>query len=525
MAYETWWSVHLYTYLALFLAFSHQVDTGASFVGHPGRRRTGRRCGSGRSPGRRLPRRAAALALAAPSGARSSACTPRAQDTYASLLEGRRLDRLPIAGGQFLQWRFLRRGLWWQAHPYSLSAAPTGRHLRITVKDLGDHIARAGRAGARDARGDRGALRRLHRRRAPGRPAAAGRRRRRHHADPRAAAGAARAGVDVDVVLRASQPRRRSCSPTRSPTTSRRRGGRVHELVGPRARGPAGRRRAARAWCPTSPSATSTSAGREASRTRRRGRRRARPASPADRIHLESFSLYRKEPSTFASRTPSSSPRTVAGMAAVLSFKPHEPALPATAATPPETGDARPSRQRHRARTPRPSPAARSPRAMATRRSRSRSRAAGSPRSRRCSCRATSPSRSRSPARPSRSSSRRRCRSRPPRSTPSPAPRSPRALRGVAAVRARQGGLQGRRRPPRHLDDPERRGARRPRAARRRRRRRPARLRAAAGLRLGRRASAAEDVLDAGGQRQREVERGEAEGLGTGPAAPAMTNS
>src|SRR4051794_9492794 len=35
LAHETWWSVHLYTYLALLLAFSHQVDTGASFVGHP----------------------------------------------------------------------------------------------------------------------------------------------------------------------------------------------------------------------------------------------------------------------------------------------------------------------------------------------------------------------------------------------------------------------------------------------------------------------------------------------------------
>ena len=47
LAYETWWSVHLYTYLALFLSFSHQVDTGASFVGHPlGDRRGGRRCGS-----------------------------------------------------------------------------------------------------------------------------------------------------------------------------------------------------------------------------------------------------------------------------------------------------------------------------------------------------------------------------------------------------------------------------------------------------------------------------------------------
>jgi ferredoxin-NADP reductase len=41
-----------------------------------------------------------------------------------------------------MQWRFLRRGLWWQAHPYSLSAAPAGDTLRITVKDLGDHSAR-----------------------------------------------------------------------------------------------------------------------------------------------------------------------------------------------------------------------------------------------------------------------------------------------------------------------------------------------------------------------------------------------
>src|SRR4051794_7037552 len=35
MRYETWWSVHLYTYLALFFSFSHQVDTGEAFVGHP----------------------------------------------------------------------------------------------------------------------------------------------------------------------------------------------------------------------------------------------------------------------------------------------------------------------------------------------------------------------------------------------------------------------------------------------------------------------------------------------------------
>ena len=54
-------------------------------------------------------------------------------------MTGRRLDRLHARPGQFFQWRFLDR--WWTAHPFSLSEAPDGRSLRITVKALGDHTA------------------------------------------------------------------------------------------------------------------------------------------------------------------------------------------------------------------------------------------------------------------------------------------------------------------------------------------------------------------------------------------------
>jgi ferredoxin-NADP reductase len=141
MAYETWWSVHLYTYLALFLSFSHQINTGASFVGHPAARFwwtvlwlgtlvlvAGARIGL--PVWRSLRHRVHVVGV-----------TPEGPGVVSVLLRGRRLDRLPVAGGQFLQWRFLRRGQWWQAHPYSLSAAPEGDLLRITVKDLGDHSA------------------------------------------------------------------------------------------------------------------------------------------------------------------------------------------------------------------------------------------------------------------------------------------------------------------------------------------------------------------------------------------------
>ena len=234
MAYETWWSVHLYTYLALFLSFSHQVDTGASFVGHPAARAfwTALWIGTlalvlasriGLPVWRSLRHRLTVVGVA-----------PEGPDTYSVVLRGRRLDRLPVAGGQFLQWRFLRRGLWWQAHPYSLSAAPDGRRLRITVKVLGDHSAvlRRLRAGTRVAiEGPYGVFTPETR-----------------HSDSVLLAGAGvgitpvRAlleelpdSADVAVVLRGS---------TRADLVLReeialeveRRGGRLHELVGPRER-------------------------------------------------------------------------------------------------------------------------------------------------------------------------------------------------------------------------------------------------------------------------------------------------
>ena len=53
-------------------------------------------------------------------------------------MTGRRMDRLRAEAGQFFTWRFLTGPGWTRAHPYSLSAAPDGRSLRITVKELGD---------------------------------------------------------------------------------------------------------------------------------------------------------------------------------------------------------------------------------------------------------------------------------------------------------------------------------------------------------------------------------------------------
>jgi predicted ferric reductase len=139
MKYETWWAVHLYMYLGLGLSFIHQIDTGAPFVGHPLARAWWIALWVGCLAVVLAFRVALPLWRSVRHDLRVAEVTPMGPYTWSVLLVGRRLDRLPAAGGQFMMWRFLRRGLWWQAHPYSLSAAPGPGRLRITVKELGDH--------------------------------------------------------------------------------------------------------------------------------------------------------------------------------------------------------------------------------------------------------------------------------------------------------------------------------------------------------------------------------------------------
>jgi predicted ferric reductase len=63
---------------------------------------------------------------------------PEGHGTVSVYMTGRHLDELAPLSGQFFLWRFLAGNGWWRAHPFSLSAAPNGQYLRITVKSTGD---------------------------------------------------------------------------------------------------------------------------------------------------------------------------------------------------------------------------------------------------------------------------------------------------------------------------------------------------------------------------------------------------
>src|SRR4051794_8744958 len=141
LSYESWYFVHLYTYLAIALAFSHQIATGKDFVGNPVARAYWTALYVITLGALLLFRVAVPLVRDARHRLRVDRVVEEGPGVVTIEVVGRRLDRIRARPGQFFLWRFLARDRWWQAHPFSLSAPPNGRRLRITVKESGDFTA------------------------------------------------------------------------------------------------------------------------------------------------------------------------------------------------------------------------------------------------------------------------------------------------------------------------------------------------------------------------------------------------
>ncbi len=148
---EAWYALHLYAYLAVALSFAHQLAVGSDFVDDPVARfwwvalyvavglailawRVGR-----------------PIWFNLHHRLRVEAVRPEADGVTSVYVSGNDLAGVAARPGQFFLWRFLTGTGWARAHPYSLSAVPKDRFLRITVKDVGDdsHRVQALRPGVR----------------------------------------------------------------------------------------------------------------------------------------------------------------------------------------------------------------------------------------------------------------------------------------------------------------------------------------------------------------------------------------
>jgi predicted ferric reductase len=140
LRYEWWYAVHLLAYAGIALGWFHQIPTGNELVLDTVAADYWRALYVATLAFLVVFRLVVPVVAALSWRLRVAEVVAEAPGVVSLRIEGK---RLPSAQpGQFFLWRFLTWDRAWTAHPFSLSRAPDGRSLRITVKALGDHSAK-----------------------------------------------------------------------------------------------------------------------------------------------------------------------------------------------------------------------------------------------------------------------------------------------------------------------------------------------------------------------------------------------
>jgi predicted ferric reductase len=137
MQYETWHAIHIGLYLAIGLALLHQMLEGTTFASSPAAAAYWWTMWTLVLVAFLVGRVVVPVWRNAYHRFRVAAVVPESDDVVSVYVTGRHLDRTNARAGQFFIWRFPGHNGWWQANPFSLSAAPDGRTLRLTAKAVG----------------------------------------------------------------------------------------------------------------------------------------------------------------------------------------------------------------------------------------------------------------------------------------------------------------------------------------------------------------------------------------------------
>jgi predicted ferric reductase len=137
LPYELWHTIHMFLYVAVALALIHQAYEGSTFKQNLFTTAYWWVLWTVAIVALLVGRVIVPLIRNARHQFRVAAVVPESPDVTSVYVTGRDLHKLRAQAGQFMIWRFLTPGRWWQANPFSLSAAPDGRHLRLTAKAVG----------------------------------------------------------------------------------------------------------------------------------------------------------------------------------------------------------------------------------------------------------------------------------------------------------------------------------------------------------------------------------------------------
>ncbi len=139
LKYETWYFVHLLTYLALILSFKHQFSNGGDLLVNKVFYFYWLAIYVLVFLNQMYFRFLKPLYISWQQQFRVEKVVSETADTHSIYIKCRDLKNFRIKPGQFMKFYFLQKRFWWQAHPFSLSNYPDGNYLRITPKAVGDY--------------------------------------------------------------------------------------------------------------------------------------------------------------------------------------------------------------------------------------------------------------------------------------------------------------------------------------------------------------------------------------------------
>lgn len=137
--YEQWWNIHLLSYFAIAFSFMHQILNGSLFIFNEVAKIWWIGIYLYTSFALVMWRFLLPLTRSLRHQLVVDHLVHENSNVVSIYIRGRNLKAIHARGGNFFEWRFLTRGIWSQAHPYSLSESPSNEMMRITVKNLGDH--------------------------------------------------------------------------------------------------------------------------------------------------------------------------------------------------------------------------------------------------------------------------------------------------------------------------------------------------------------------------------------------------
>ena len=140
LSYESWYLIHLASYIAILSAIPHQLTLGTDFISQPLMQSWFTLVYIFVFGNLIWFRIVQPVLISLAANLKIERVTPEKNNTTSLVIGGRNVSRFDAEAGQFFLVRVLNKKQWWRPHPFSVSNSPSSE-IRFTIGNRGDDTA------------------------------------------------------------------------------------------------------------------------------------------------------------------------------------------------------------------------------------------------------------------------------------------------------------------------------------------------------------------------------------------------